>query len=212
MNPSEIVNKLNKRYAVKKMNGSETISEKLEAILESARLSASSYGLQPYRLIVVSDPDVKEKLQIASFNQEKVTQSSHMLVLAIVKDINESFIDKFIRLNAETRNKPLDRFEGLRSNIIKKTDKFKAKNQIDDWAKRQAYIALGSILSTAAMLDVDTCPMEGFVAEDYDKILGLDKLGLSAAVVCAVGERAEDDNYQHEKKVRWDKSDFFIHI
>lgn len=212
MNPSEILKRLNKRYAVKKMNGKDTNSEKLEVILESARLSPSSYGLQPYRLIVVSNQAIKEKLQIASFGQEKVSQSSLMLILAIVKDINEEFINNFIYLNAEIRNKPTEKLEGLRSNILNKTTKFKAANQIDGWAKRQAYIALGSILTTAAILEVDSCPMEGFKAEEYDKILGLDQLGLSSAVACAIGERTEDDKYQYEKKVRWHKDDFFINI
>lgn len=200
------------RYAVKKMSGESPSKDKIEMLLESVRLTASSYGLQPYRLVIVEDYNLKLQLQKASFDQEKVSESSHMLVFATLNNIDTNFINQFIELNAKQRAKNSEDFDELRKMITKKVDKLTNNNTLDQWAKNQAYIALGSTLSAAASLGIDTCAMEGFETDKYDNILGLKQMGLTAAVVCAVGIRAKNDTHQFEPKVRWEPKDFFIHI
>jgi nitroreductase len=200
------------RYATKKFDASKKISHQdLNSLLEATRLSASSYGLQPYHVFVISDPEVREKLKPVSWNQSQITDASHLIVFAHATDFGEELIDDFITNLSDTRNIPLDGLNGyaemMKSNLVGLPTDVKAS-----WAGKQVYIALGNALQAAAELKIDTCPMEGFQPEEYNKILGLTDKDLNAAVVLAVGYRSEEDQTQNLPKVRKSKEELFTHI
>jgi nitroreductase len=200
------------RYATKKFDTSKKISHQdLNSLLEATRLSASSYGLQPYHVFVISDPEVREKLKPVSWNQSQITDASHLIVFAHATDFGEELIDDFITNLSDTRNIPLDGLNGyaemMKSNLVGLPTDVKAS-----WAGKQVYIALGNALQAAAELKIDTCPMEGFQPEEYNKILGLTDKDLNAAVVLAVGYRSEEDQTQNLPKVRKSKEELFTHI
>jgi nitroreductase len=200
------------RYATKKFDASKKISHQdLNSLLEATRLSASSYGLQPYHVFVISDPEVREKLKPVSWNQSQITDASHLIVFAHATDFGEELVDDFITNLSDTRNIPLDGLNGyaemMKSNLVGLPTDVKAS-----WAGKQVYIALGNALQAAAELKIDTCPMEGFQPEEYNKILGLTDKDLNAAVVLAVGYRSEEDQTQNLPKVRKSKEELFTHI
>ncbi|MCR9264819.1 MAG: NAD(P)H-dependent oxidoreductase [Flavobacteriaceae bacterium] len=200
------------RYATKKFDASRKISHQdLNSLLEATRLSASSYGLQPYHVFVISDPEVREKLKPVSWNQSQITDASHLIVFAHATDFGEELVDDFITNLSDTRNIPLDGLNGyaemMKSNLVGLPTDVKAS-----WAGKQVYIALGNALQAAAELKIDTCPMEGFQPEEYNKILGLTDKDLNAAVVLAVGYRSEEDQTQNLPKVRKSKEELFTHI
>ncbi|RYC50263.1 NAD(P)H-dependent oxidoreductase [Flagellimonas olearia] len=200
------------RYATKKFDASKKISHQdLNSLLEATRLSASSYGLQPYHVFVISDPEVRERLKPVSWNQSQITDASHLIVFAHATDFGEELVDDFITNLSDTRDIPLDGLNGyaemMKSNLVGLPTDVKAS-----WAGKQVYIALGNALQAAAELKIDTCPMEGFQAEEYNKILGLTEKDLNAAVVLAVGYRSEEDQTQNLPKVRKSKEELFTHI
>lgn len=200
------------RYATKKFDATKKISHQdLNSLLEATRLSASSYGLQPYHVFVISDPEVRERLKPVSWNQSQITDASHLIVFAHATDFGEELVDDFITNLSDTRNIPLDGLNGyaemMKSNLVGLPTDVKAS-----WAGKQVYIALGNALQAAAELKIDTCPMEGFRAEEYNKILGLTEKDLNAAVVLAVGYRSEEDQTQNLPKVRKSKEELFTHI
>ncbi|KAB7529527.1 NAD(P)H-dependent oxidoreductase [Flagellimonas olearia] len=200
------------RYATKKFDATKKISHQdLNSLLEATRLSASSYGLQPYHVFVISDPEVRERLKPVSWNQSQITDASHLIVFAHATDFGEELVDDFITNLSDTRNIPLDGLNGyaemMKSNLVGLPTDVKAS-----WAGKQVYIALGNALQAAAELKIDTCPMEGFQAEEYNKILGLTEKDLNAAVVLAVGYRSEEDQTQNLPKVRKSKEELFTHI
>ncbi|MDC6361165.1 MULTISPECIES: NAD(P)H-dependent oxidoreductase [Flavobacteriaceae] len=200
------------RYATKKFDASKKISHQdLETLLEATRLSASSYGLQPYHVFVITDPEIREKLKPVSWNQTQITDASHLIVFAHATDFGEELVDDFITNLSDTRDIPLDGLNGyaemMKSNLLGLPTDVKAS-----WAGKQVYIALGNALQAAAELQIDTCPMEGFQPEEYNRILGLTDKNLNAAVVLAVGYRSQEDETQHLPKVRKSKEELFTHI
>lgn len=200
------------RYATKKFDASKKISHQdLETLLEATRLSASSYGLQPYHVFVITDPEIREKLKPVSWNQTQITDASHLIVFAHATDFGEELVDDFIANLSDTRNIPMDGLNGyaemMKSNLLGLPTDVKAS-----WAGKQVYIALGNALQAAAELQIDTCPMEGFQPEEYNRILGLTDKNLNAAVVLAVGYRSQEDETQHLPKVRKSKEELFTHI
>lgn len=203
---------LNWRYATKQFDPSKKISNAdLNILKEAIQLSASSYGLQPYKVLIIEDKDTREKLKAASWNQSQITDASHMVVLANMTDADDSLVDDYINNVSETRGLPLDQLEGysqmMKSNVIALPNE--AKNA---WTAQQAYIALGNVLSAAASLEIDACPMEGFDSAAYNTILDLDKENLNAAVVITLGYRASEDETQHYKKVRKPENELFSTI
>ncbi|WP_435138660.1 NAD(P)H-dependent oxidoreductase [Formosa sp. A9] len=203
---------LNWRYATKQFDPNKKISDAdLNILKEAIQLSASSYGLQPYKVLIIEDKDTREKLKAASWNQSQITDASHMMVLANMTDADDSLVDDYINNVSETRGLPLDQLEGysqmMKSNVIALPNE--AKNA---WTAKQAYIALGNVLSAAASLEIDACPMEGFDNAAYNTILGLDKENLNAAVVITLGYRASEDETQHYKKVRKPENELFSTI
>ncbi|SDS11385.1 NAD(P)H-dependent oxidoreductase [Christiangramia echinicola] len=198
---------LNWRYATKKFNAEKEISqEDLNILLESIQLTASSYGLQPYEVIVVKDQATREKLKEVAWNQTQITDASYLLVFANLKSVTENYVNTYLDNIAETRNLSREDLKGMEDMIKNTTLKLPAESQ-NAWASKQAYIALGNLLSAAANLKIDTCPMEGFDAEKFDEILGLKDRNLTTAVIAPIGYRSEDDQYQHLAKVRKSKSD-----
>lgn len=206
MNLSEI---LNWRYAAKRMSNKEVPQSQIDEILEAIRLSPSSAGMQPYKVMVVKNPDLKKRLQAASFNPQ-VSESSHLLVFATYESIKQSHIDDYLQLMAETRDVSMESLNGLRGML---EGHFPTMSEEDSlmWASRQAYIGLGIGLVASANLGVDSTPMEGFNGQEFDEILGLKEKGLKSVVLLALGYRDEENDYLAKaKKVRIAKEDFVI--
>ncbi|MES2802199.1 MAG: NAD(P)H-dependent oxidoreductase [Bdellovibrionota bacterium] len=206
---NQIIHKqLNWRYACKKFDPTKLIREQDWNILtESLRLSASSYGLQPWKFIVVQTPEIRKQLQDQSYGQTPVTEASHFVVLTYKETLDEAHIDKFVAETAKSRGldaASLERFRNMMVGDLIKGPRFET---IKWWAQRQVYIAMGSILTTAAMMEIDTLPMEGLNAAGYDKILELEGTGWKTLAAVACGYRAADDKHQHSKKVRFPASD-----
>jgi len=198
-----IIDSLNWRYAVKQYDNTKKVStEDLNTLKEAVRLTPTSAGLQPFRLIVVEDPELKAKLAEASmFNKQPILDASHLFVFATLKAVEEQHIDKYMDLISETRGssrEDLAQFEqslkGYLLNVPAEAS-FVASS-------KQTYIGLGILLAAAATLRVDTTPMEGFDPSAYNELLGLTDSDYSVTVICPVGYRAESDMFQHFKKVR----------
>lgn len=200
------------RYATKKFDPSKKVSENdLQTLLEATRLSASSYGLQPYHVFVIQDQDLKEQLKPVSWGQSQITDASHIIVFANATDFGEELVDDYLANVSETRGIPTDNLKGY-SDFMKSKLMDLPKDMKSNWTARQAYIAFGNLMQAAAELKIDTCPMEGFETEKYNEILGLNDKNLNAAVVLAVGYRSEKDETQHLTKVRKSKEELFTHI
>lgn len=195
-----LIDALNWRYAAKRMTSEKVSEEKVQEILEAINLTATSAGLQPFRVIAISNPEIKEKLKAASFNPQ-VGESSHLLVFASYTHISQTHVDEYISLVAKTRGIPeesLNDFKEKLSGFASMPEEF-----IKNWAARQAYIALGTAIVAAANLKVDSTPMEGFDNAAFDEVLGLKEKGLQSAVILALGYRDEDADFLAKaKKVR----------
>ncbi len=207
---SNFIENANWRYATKKFDTIKKVSEKdLATLKEAITLSASSYGLQPYKVIVVENPELRAKLQPASWGQTQIIDASHLIVFANINNIGEPEIDAYFDNLITTRGIPAEAVQGysdfMKSNVLSLTNEIK-----NNWTAKQTYLALGNLLNAAAELKIDVTPMEGFVPEQYNEILGLDKLNLNASLVAAVGYRHDEDATQHYKKVRKSKEDLFI--
>lgn len=207
-----IIQDLNWRYATKKFDPSKKLSsEQLDIIKESLRLTASSYGMQAYTILVIENPELREKLVAASYGQRPVADASHLIVFCAVDDVTDAEVDAYMTRIATARNVDLEALQGF-SNNIRSTMKMKGSEFAKNWSSRQTYIALGQLLSTCATLRVDALPMEGFDPKAYGEILNLSEKGITASVVCPIGFRHHEDANQHNKKVRKSLEELFIHI
>ncbi len=200
------------RYATKKFDSTKKVSaEDLESLLEATRLSASSYGLQPYHVFVVTDQTLKERLRVVSWGQSQITDASHIIVFAHKTDFGPELIDTYLENVSETRNIPAESLKGygdfMKSKLLDLSTDSKA-----NWTAKQTYLALGNVMQAAAELKIDTCPMEGFEAEKYNEILELSEKNLSVSVVLPIGYRSAEDDTQHYAKVRQSKEELFTHI
>lgn len=190
------------RYATKRFNPERELTEEtLNSLLEAARLAPSSYGLQPYRIFVIRDRAIREKLREAAWNQPQLTEASHVVVFAHNADFGPELVDDYIDLVARERKTDKENLSGY-ADFMKSKLMDLPREAKSNWTARQAYIALGNLMYAAAEMGVDTCPMEGFETEKVNEILGLEAQGLSAAVIATVGYRSEDDVTQHYPKVR----------
>ncbi len=196
------------RYATKKMNGTSVSDEQLDAVLEATRFAASSYGLQPYTIVVVDNQEIKDKLMAAAYGQAQVGSSSHLLVFAVPLQITEADIQAFVDNIAATRHLPAAAMDGYKAMMVNTVGKLPAEQQ-QVWSAKQAYIALGTALAAAANNRIDACPMEGFDAAQFDEILGLAELKLKSVVIMALGFRADGDAAPHFPKVRKPKEELF---
>jgi nitroreductase len=206
---STYIKDLEWRYATKKFDSTKKInSEDLDKLLKSVQLSASSYGMQPYKILVIEDPEIKENLKPAAWGQPQITDSSHLIVFANYKTIDEKYVDSYIENISEIRGIAIENLAGLKDKLIDSIVKLPAEAQ-NTWAQKQAYLALGNLLSAAASFKIDTCPMEGFDAGKFDEILGLQEKGLTTSVIATAGYRSEEDPAQDAKKVRKSKEQLF---
>lgn len=207
-----IIEKLNWRYATKKFDTTKQLSDsQLEILKEAFNLTALSYGLQTLKMVVVGDKSIRENLVALAFGQRQVADASHLLVLCIQNEIDTDDVEEHFDAVKAIRNTPdeiLDPFkEQLKSTIENMPDSKKS-----DWATKQAYIALGNLMTVCAIEEIDSCPMEGFLPEELDKVLNLDKYELKSVLLLPVGFRAEDDMFASLKKVRKPISDTVLEL
>lgn len=206
-----LLENLNWRYATKRMTGGVVPQEKVEIILEAIRLSASSYGLQPFNVIVIDNPELKSKIQPVAYNQPQIVESSHLLIFAAWDNVTEEKVDTYLATIASERGIPVEALAGFRANFGGMLNRSAEENY--QWAARQAYIALGTGLIAAASEGVDATPMEGFNPAGLDELLGLKEKGLRSVLLMPLGYRdVEKDNLASAKKVRRSKEDFFINL
>ncbi len=207
-----LIDKLNWRYATKKFDIDKRISsEQLDELLATVQLAPSSAGLQPYRIIVVENPDVKAKLRDAAKGQQQLTTASHVIVFAAETNVDSTYVKNYIDRIAETRGVDRINLEGFEISINGLIGSMSVDGNVINNHK-QAYLALGVLVSAAAELGIDACPMSGIDAAAFDEILGLKQLGLTTSVIAPIGFRAEDDKLSQAKKVRKPKDELFIHI
>jgi nitroreductase/dihydropteridine reductase len=207
-----LLEKLNWRYATKKFDTTKKLTpEQLDTLLSAVQLSASSMGLQSYRVLVIDDPAVREQLREAAYGQQQITQASQLIVFAAETKLDEAYGKKYIDLIAKTREVGREHLAGFEQAVVN-TINGQSEDQKIAWGHKQAYIALGFLLTSAAQLDIDTCPMEGFQAGKFDEILGLQEKGLTTSVIATIGFRAADDDFSKLAKVRKPKEELFIHI
>lgn len=200
----------NWRYATKKFDSSKKIStEDLNTLKEAIRLSSSSYGLQPYQVIIVENPELRAKLLAAAYGQSQVVDASHLIIFANELNVGDDAIDKYIRRIGVTRDIPVESLAGFGS-YMKGTINNLAEDAKNIWASKQTYLALGNLLNAAAELKIDVTPMEGFNPAQVNEILELDKLGLNASLMATIGYRHVEDATQHQKKVRKSNEELFI--
>jgi nitroreductase len=199
---TNILDALHWRYATKAYDSTQKVSsEKLEQLLEVVRLSPSSFGLQPYKIIHVTNPELREKLKAASWGQTQITDASELLVFAVLTNLNDASVDAFIERTATTRTMPVEQLAEY-AGMIKGSINSRNESERIQWAAKQAYIALGLLLEAAAIEHIDATPMEGFDNAQYDAILGLTNMNLTATVVATLGYRSKDDAYASLAKVR----------
>jgi len=200
------------RYATKKFDTNKKVSTAdLETLKEAIRLSASSFGLQLYKVIIVENPEIRTKLQGASWGQTQITEASHLIVFANQTKFDDSDIEAYLNTATKTRNLPEGALSGY-GDYMKGALANMPEEVRPNWTAKQTYIALSNLLNAAAELKIDVTPMEGFVPAQYNEILGLEKLNLNPALVAAVGYRHEEDATQHYAKVRKSNEDLFLTI
>ncbi|XOV67225.1 MAG: NAD(P)H-dependent oxidoreductase [Fluviicola sp.] len=204
-----IIDDLNWRYATKKFDPSKKLSEEqLSTLKESIRLSASSYGLQAYKVLIIEDPIIRERLMEASFGQKPIVDASHLFVFCAYTNVIEADVAKYMQLISLTRGTDPKKLEAFHNGIANSL-KNKTIEELVNWTSKQTYIALGQLLHTCASVRIDALPMEGFSPKAYNEILGLEELNLTATLACPVGFRDSEDPAQFNKKVRKSDKDLF---
>ncbi len=207
MSSQRLLGSLRWRYATKSFDARRKIPAEVWTVLEeSLVLAPSSFGLQPYRFLVVEDRAARERLLAHARGQRQVVEASHFVVFAARTAVTAQEIDAFLEHTASVRGMPVESLAGYRGMMTGTLLSEEFKPLAPQWAVRQAYLALGSLLTCAALLGVDACPMEGFVPAQFDKLLGLAGQGLTAAVCCALGYRSPDDKYAAAPKVRFPRN------
>src|SRR6185437_1139504 len=205
----ELLNALEWRYASKKMNGKRVPEDKVEKILEAIRLAPSSIGLQPYSVMVITDPELKKKILPIANNQQQIVDSSHLLVFAAWDEITTERVEDFISLNAKTRKVSMESLDGLRSKLLNISKRSREENF--EWAARQTYIAFATGIAAAAEERVDATPMEGFNNVVLDELLNLKDKGLRSLTLLPLGYREKEKDWLiNLPKVRREKEKFFI--
>jgi nitroreductase len=202
---TEMLQQLRWRYAVKKFDATKKIpAETWAALQESLVLTPSSFGLQPWKFVVITDQSLKDQLPEHSWNQTQVRDASHVVVLARKQQLNEADIQQYLDCIVQVRGGSVAALDGYKSMMVGAL--VKSGMNLDHWAGLQVYIALGQFMGLAAMLGVDTCPMEGIIPAKYDELLGLPAQGYATSVVVTAGYRAADDKYADIPKVRFPAS------
>jgi nitroreductase len=203
-----LLSRMRWRYSPKSFDAEKKIpDETWAAISGSLVLTSSSYGLQPWKFLVIRDPALREKLRAASWNQRQVTECSHYVVFAQRVMVDEAYVDSYLQSMAEARQQSLESLAGLKKSIMGDIVHGSRSQGVPEWAAKQVYIALGNMMTSAAVLGVDTCPMEGFDPARYDEILGLSETPYRACVACAAGYRNPADPLGTKAKVRFPAGD-----
>jgi nitroreductase len=199
------------RYATKKFDPARKIPADTWAALEQALLLApSSFGLQPWRFVLVQDPETRARLSAAAYGQRQFVDSSHLVVFAGRRDYSVADLAHYLDRIAAVRGVPRESLKGFEGSVAGQVEGARREGRIDAWMAREVYIALGFLLSSAALLGVDACPMEGLEPARFDEILGLGPLGYGTLCACALGYRSADDKYAGMAKVRFEPSEVFL--
>ncbi|MDP9958463.1 NAD(P)H-dependent oxidoreductase [Chryseobacterium lathyri] len=192
---------LSRRYSVKKFNHAIIPQDTLHNILESGKLSASSLGLQPYKVLVVESQEMKQKLIPAFYNPSQISTCSHLIIIISKRTIEESYIHGYFNHISEVRETPVEKLDLFRKSINQHITQ-KTQDEIFNWAEKQSYIVLANLMYAAAIENIDSCPMEGFRQELIEEILNINPETEKVTVTLALGYRSEEDHFQHMKKVR----------
>lgn len=209
---SNFITNANWRYATKKFDTTKKVSEEdLETLKEAIRLSASSYGLQPYKVLIIDNPELRAQLQVASWGQSQIVDASQLIVFANITNFGEAEIDTYFQNLIETRRIAMEAVQGY-ADFMKSKVTTLPEDVRNTWTAKQTYLALGNLMNAAAELKIDVTPMEGFETEKVNEILGLDKLGINASLIATVGYRHNDDATQHYVKVRKSNEELFINL
>ena len=208
----DIIKKLQWRYATKKFDVNKILGkEKIDTLTEAFNLTATSFGLQPLKLIVLKDKKKQVELVKYSMNQEQVAQASHILIFCIDTTIDKNYIEDYFKRIKAIRNTADDILKPFKEYLIDDFEK-QTQNDIEDWATKQAYLAMGNLLTVCAIEEIDSCPMEGFAPAKYDEIFKLKEKGLKSVLVMPIGYRAEDDMFADFKKVRKDVNESVLNL
>ncbi|ARV14896.1 NAD(P)H-dependent oxidoreductase [Polaribacter sp. SA4-12] len=207
-----IIDSLKWRYAVKKFDSEKHLSEaQINTLKEAFNLTATSYGLQPIKLVVVKNKEIQKELVPHSFNQNQVFEASHLLVICVPYNYTTEEVENYFNLVQKIRNTPEEITKPFRDFLTADIEK-KTQEELLLWNKNQAYIALGNLMTVCAVEKIDACPMEGFIPEKYDEILGLKSHNLKSILVLPVGFRAHDCYMKDLPKVRKETQDIVIEI
>jgi nitroreductase len=208
-----MINTLHWRYAVKKFDSTKVIPPELWQQLEEALvLTPSSYGLQPWKFLIIKDPAVRKQLMSASWGQSQVVDASHFVVFVGLKKVEEAYVDKYIQRVAEVRKMAAEALDGFKKIIMGDLVNGPRSSWVSEWAARQTYIALGNFMNTAAALQIDTCAMEGLDPQKYDEILNLKDGPYRTLCACAAGYRSAEDKYAGTPKVRFEAKDVIQYV
>lgn len=208
----KLIQALNYRYAVKKFDPSKKLTDQqVNSVLEAARLTATSYGLQLMKIVVVENQELRNELVNCSFGQHQIAEASHLLVLCREKDLELKHFEDYVDLVSKKRNQPIESLEGFK-NMMVNSILTKSDDEQEIWLEKQVYLEMGNLLTSCAILGIDSCPMEGFIPEEYNRILGLAELNLAAVLALPIGFRSADDLYSSKPKVRRNSDDFVVKI
>ena len=200
------------RYAVKKFDDKKFLEDaQVNTLKQAFNLTATSYGLQPIKLLIIKNKEIQRQLVAYSWNQQQIMQASHLLVICVDTKLDESDVEKYFDRVKEIRNTPDEIINSFRE-YLKTAIAGKTIQDLLSWGKNQAYLALGNLLTVCANEKIDSCPMEGFIPEKYDEILKLKEQDLTSVLVLPVGFRAEDDLMIHQKKVRKKMNEIVLEI
>ncbi|MEQ6166261.1 NAD(P)H-dependent oxidoreductase [Ekhidna sp. MALMAid0563] len=205
-----LLDKLNWRYATKVFDPKRKVStDDLDFLKEAIRLSVSSYGLQMYKVLIIESPEIREELRKASWDQAQITDASHLFIFCNYTVNHDQHVDDYIQLIIDTQEtvetKGLKQYGEFIKSDIAQMEPMERKS----WSEKQTYLAMNNLIIACADRKIDACPMEGFDKQAYNRILGLDELGLNASVIAPVGYRSEKDQTQKRKKVRKPMDELF---
>ncbi|NVN97463.1 NAD(P)H-dependent oxidoreductase [Candidatus Nomurabacteria bacterium] len=208
----KIIEILNWRYATKKFDENKKIDqETFESLLEVLRLSPSSYGLQPWKFIVVNNKDIKEKIKALAYGQPQIMDASNIIIFANKKNIDSTLVDSYMNFVAKEKGIDVAHLDGFK-NMINGSFSGKSNEELRGWAACQTYLAAGNLLTSCAVSMIDACPMEGFDRAGLDQLLGLNELGLESRIIVTMGYRSTADEDAGKKKIRFPKEEVFIEI
>jgi nitroreductase len=200
------------RYATKKFDATKKISTKdFDILKEAMRLSASSYGLQPYKIIIIDNPEIRSQILPFAWNQKQIVEASELLIFANVINFGANEIDEHIKNMASTRGLEIESLQGYADFMKAKITNLPIETR-NIWTSKQTYLALGNLMNAAAELKIDVTPMEGFEPDNVNELLGLENMGLSASLIATVGYRHSEDQTQYYPKVRKSNQNLFVTI